>query len=147
VTLNLPKYYEEMTALFEQAHAAFLKRGVGQRIFVISIWTDPDAAASAVCFETRSHSDKFTGVPGTVNDSPADFEYRDIAECEHASFPQLWEEHSSGVCWDELEPALEMAADIAAGIFRSLPLEENITLAINSRRDWFDKRWTLRRPS
>ena len=137
------RYFEEMTRLCEAARDQFLEQATGARIFVISVWTDPDAAASAVSFETRSHSDQFTENPGVPNDSPADFQFRDIAECDHLSFPKLWEEATSGGCWNDLEPALVGAAEIAAGIFVSLPLEDNATLGINSRRDWFDRRWTL----
>ncbi len=145
MSLDKSKYLEEMTELFERARSRFLEEASSNQIFVISVWTDPDAAASAVSFETRSHSDSFTGTPGVVNDSPADFEYRNFAEYEHQSFPKYWEEGTSGSCWDVLEPALEIAADIAAGLFETLPLEINATLAINSRRDWFDRRWTLNR--
>ncbi len=137
------RYLEEMTRLFESARDQFLERTTDTVIFVISVWTDPDAAASAVSFETRAHSDAFTEMPGVPNDSPADFQFRDIAKCDHLSIPGLWEETTSGGCWNDLEPALNEAAEIAARVFASLPLEENATLGVNSRRDWFDQRWAL----
>ena len=141
--LDQIKYLDEMSELFERVRLKFEKERPIDRIFVISIWTDPDAAASSVSLESRSHSDMFTGTPGVPNDSPADFEYRDFSECEHSSFPKFWEENTSGACWGELEPALVAAANNAIRLFEKMPLEPDAVLGVNSSRDWFDRRWAL----
>jgi hypothetical protein len=129
----------------------------------VSIWTDPDAAVSAVSVETLEHSlvrveeanrydDRWReyllergntemaalfGV-ATRNCNPADFAFRDIATLDHASFDRLWEELSAGDCWNVLEPALREVAGETAASFSGFALHTDAVLGVNSRRDWFD---------
>ena len=138
-----PKYMTEMEALINNAFHAFRQTEDAEAAFVVSIWTDPDAAASSVSVETRQHSFEFLGTRDRINDSPADFRYRDIAECDHRSFPALWEEATSGECWDLLEPALIEVANDAIRVLSNWPVEEDAVLGVNSRRDWFEHRFAL----
>jgi hypothetical protein len=81
----------------------------------------------------------FAPRPGALrNENPADFYFRSIAEVQHRSFPENWEESSGGECWNELEPALISVRAQAADIFRQLPLHDQAELAVNSRNDWYD---------
>ena len=139
-----PKYMSEMKALVRHAFHAFQQMGAAESVFVVSIWTDPDAAASSVSVETRQHSLEFLGTRNRINDSPADFRYRDIAECDHISFPALWEEITLGNCWEYLEPALIEVANEAIRVLSNWPVEEDAILGVNSRRDWFEHRFALR---
>ena len=136
-------YLTEMAALVRQAFKSFQSVEPTARAYVVSIWTDPDAAASSVSVETRHHTAEFIGTVDGFNDSPADFQYRDLAECDHASFPPLWEERTSGECWDVLEPALLEVAKDALSVFSACSLEENAILGVNGRRDWFEHRFSL----
>lgn len=96
------RYLEEMRDLIDRAIAAFEARPEKPVVYTVSIWTDPDAAASAVCIDTEVNSQRFVagvneynrvkreqfladgdekmaklfGV-ATRNCSPADFAFRD----------------------------------------------------------------------
>ena len=165
-------YQAEMRSLVTAAIRAWraLELPARKPIFTVSIWTDPNAAASAVSIDTRENSDcqvrevneynqrqhdrlvqegDFEMAAhfedrATRNCNPADFAFREIASCRHDCFPENWEDKSVGACWDQLEPALATVAAWACSEFQQLDLEPEAELAVNSRRDWYDNTWRLR---
>jgi hypothetical protein len=156
-------YLREMEELLESARAAFLKLPDAPAAYTISVWTDPEAGISTVSVDTAEHSAQAVAKsnvwsaqqresylsagnermadlfrPIDRNTNPADFRYRELVTCVHAAFTAGWESESGGQCWDQLEPVLLRVATRAAVLFGSVPLALDATLAVNSRRDWFD---------
>ncbi|HZS07448.1 MAG TPA: hypothetical protein VFD58_21620 [Blastocatellia bacterium] len=140
------------------------------RVYTISIWTDPDAAFSAVNFDTYENSveqveqaNTFSKeqydhliaegeyeeaklfLPGTGrNCNPADFAFRELAGMKHSSFDPLWEERTKGRCWNRLEPALLEAGELALSELADFNLHRDAELSVNSRYDWYDHTWRLK---
>jgi hypothetical protein len=159
-------YRGEMRDLLRAAHDAAQRRLGDERIYSISIWTDPDAAASAVSIDTREHStaqlaalsswahEQVTKYAATMaselaaallnlpdrNTSPADFAFVDLATVRHASFPRHWATETDGACWQYLGPALQSVADEALQLFAALPLDPEAELGVNSANDWYAAR-------
>ena len=50
-------YFEEISALLSAAKTNFLAQNLKASVYTINVWTDPNAAASAVSFDTREHSE------------------------------------------------------------------------------------------
>lgn len=165
------RYRDEMRTLVESAKTQFRDQHPDVIVYTISIWTDPDAAASAVNFDTRQHATEqlqasndwgqkyhdqymadgdverarqFTPLPlDGRNTNPADFAYPLYAEIQHQSFPEGWEQDSDGACWDVLEPALRHVGESARVAFAELLLHPEAELGVNSRHDWYDEAWPL----
>ncbi len=105
-------YLEEMDRLLAEAKLKLLAQSPDIEVYTISIWTDPNAAISAVNFDTRDNSEQhvqqvsewnksyhdkymaerdeemaalFRPVVGR-NQSPADFRFSRIATVGHLSF-------------------------------------------------------------
>ena len=160
------QYHAEMTALIAAAVARLDQEHSALEVFTASIWTDPDAATSAVSVDTAEHSAQqvaeadawaaahyrrllaagdheqaalFAPTPGARNVNPADFALRDLVTVEHRSFPPNWAEESQGACWDALGPALLRVRDLAVSRFRTLRLHPEAQLAVNSAVDWYDE--------
>ena len=166
---NKDEYISEMRALLAQARANLQAQQPAVTAYTVNIWTDPDAACSAVNIDTIKNSqwrvdksnrysaaerERLLAVGDTDmaalfmpqsgrNANPADFAVAGIAECEHTSFPQGWEQASDGECWDTLEPALLEVGELARVAFADLPLHPEAELSVNSRRDWYDHTWAL----
>jgi hypothetical protein len=164
-----PLYFSEMKALIVAARSLMMDRHSEIPIYTISIWTDPDAASSAVSFDTRENSQAkvdaanawskkhfdrlmFQGEPEEAqlflpnegrNCNPADFAFRSVVTARHGSFDEGWEELAGDECWELLEPAFLAVADSAREMFADLCLEPDAELGVNSRRDWYDQRWPL----
>ena len=136
-------YRLEMSQLLALAKEKYLNATTKPRVFVMSIWTDANAAASAIALETLQHSTEFTGDSAIHNDSPADFEYRFFAECDHKSFPLNWEESSQGTCWLTLNEELKKVGELALTVLSGFEFESNAIIGINSDRDWFDTQWKI----
>jgi len=154
-----------MRDLLRAARAAARRRLGSARVYSVSIWTDPDAAASSVSIDTRSHSADHLATltswahgqvakqPGMDRDlteallklpdrniNPADFALADLVVRKHTSFPAHWASNSEGACWDVLGPALERVAQEAVQLFAELPLDLEAELGVNSAHDWYDHR-------
>ena len=147
-TFNREQYLGEIAELLARAKANLKDQAPEAIIYTLNVWTDPDAAASAVSFDTKLSSDHMiafqnrrfgeqNSLRGRIQ-NPADFAYSGIAECVHSSIPQSWGEESKGGCWDILEPVLLEVRDMARREFSGLPLDEAAELSVNSRRDWYD---------
>jgi hypothetical protein len=160
-------YHLEMSRLLVDAAEALRQRHPRLVVYTVSIWTDPNAAASAVSFDTAQNSaekvaqaaewaaghyaravaakdlataEQFAPRDGPMrNVNPADFALRAVSEIDHQSFVPGWEERSAGRCWVELEPALERVRASALELYSELTLHEDAVLGSNSRSTWFDR--------
>ena len=129
------------------------------KIYTASIWTDPNAAASSINFDSKSNSlnkvkesnewsekyykqylaegnleqaELFKPNVGTRVCNPADFELRDFEEIANNSFPSNWESDTDGKCWNKLEPALIEIGNSAFERIKNINIEEGFELSINS---------------
>ena len=146
-TFNRQQYLNEIAALLVLAKTNLREQAPDAVVFTVNVWTDPNAAASAVSFDTREHSNRMiafrnrrqgkTVYQGRIQ-NPADFAYSNISECIHGSIPIGWVEASEGGCWDILEPILLEVRDMTQREFFDLPRDEAAELSVNSRRDWYD---------
>jgi hypothetical protein len=134
-------------------------------IYTVSIWTDPDAARSAVSFDTAEHSaesiarsdawstkqrDRLIAAGRHVEaelyrsriggrcENPADFAYRDIALIAHTAFPPGWAGATEGRCWKVLGSALLTVQREALREYAALPRHADAVIAVNSAADWYD---------
>ena len=165
------QYLQEMTALIDDAIRLMTLGNPGFKIYTISIWTDPNAAASSINFDSKDNSLKnveesnewskkcyakylvennfeqtelFKPNIGTRVCNPADFALRDFCVTTHKSFPQNWETGTDGKCWMELEPALIEVGNYAFSKINSLNMEVGFELSINSQIDWYAKTWPMK---
>jgi hypothetical protein len=159
-------YREEMHDLLHKARDAARQRLGIERVYSVSIWTDPDAAVSAVSVDTRAHSSaqltalstwaheqvaKYAGTAEAEftecllnlpdrNVNPADFAYADLATKRHISFPHHWAADTARGCWQFRGPALAGVADEALQLFAALPLDWDAELGVNSAHSWYTAR-------
>lgn len=163
-------YHDEMVVLLFAAIQRMNSEHEGTEIYTINIWTDPNAARSAVNIDSfansvakveqqnawsKKHYDRliakgefeearlFQPTGGRLC-NPADFAFREIATIKNVSFDESWEEESAGKCWDALEPALLRLGQVARQVFSALKLHPEAELSVNSRRDWYDHSWSMR---
>jgi len=163
-------YLREMATLISMAKRSMLGDHADAMVYTVSMWTDPDAAVSALSFDTienslekirqanewaKKHYDRlmsegevdeaqlFLPQQGGRNCNPADFAFRNLGKLTHASFKRGWEQASKEKCWNLLEPALLKVADLARKEFSELRLHADAQLGINSRRDWYDRHWPV----
>jgi hypothetical protein len=166
------RYLTEMHALVDEAIAALRQRHPHVEIYTVGIWTDPESRASTVSVDTAAHSAAFVAETeeyearqharflaegdheqaalfaprsGGRCTNPADFALREVATCDHASFPESWESATDGDCWQALGPALLEVRDHARARFRSLALHPDARLGVSSADDWFDHETPLAR--
>jgi hypothetical protein len=166
------RYVREMLDLVARGCAKLRRERPYLRVYTVSIWTDPDAAASAINFDTLAHSRAQVEAfevyraetreellrAGRIelagawerparprNENPADFLLRWFADADHWSVPRRWEERSGGACWAELKPALDEVAGRALPMLAELDLEVDAILGVNGRKDWFERTWPIRR--
>jgi hypothetical protein len=163
-------YLREMATLISTAKRSMLGDHADAMVYTVSIWTDPDAAVSAISFDTienslekirqanewtKKHYDRLMS-EGEVDEAqlflpqqegrncnPADFAFRNLAKLTHASFKRGWEQAKKEKCWNVLEPALLKVANLAHKEFSELRLRPDAQLGINSRRAWYDRHWPV----
>lgn len=167
MSFNSKLYKEEMLGLINEAINKMKETHADFEIYTASIWTDPNACASAISFDTLENSKKriqksnewnkkhhdrlieeedyeqaelFKPIKGR-NVNPADFELRDFGTTDHQSFELDWEENSSGDCWDELEPALIELGEYAFKKMQELNIKNDFELSVNGRNDWYEYVW------
>jgi hypothetical protein len=163
-------YLAEMTALVVAAKERMKSEHPDIEVYTINIWTDPDAARSAINFDTfensvaqvaqqnawnKKHYDRLVAegeydeaqlfLPSAERfGNPANFAFTEIETIQNQSFDRAWEKESAGKCWDFLEPALLKIGGMARDMFSSLKLHPQAELSVNSRRDWYDHAWLMR---
>ncbi len=163
-------YLKEMRMLLLTAKERLKSEYADIEIYTINIWTDPQAACSAVNVDTfensitkveqqnawnKKHYDRLIAegkfeeaqsfLPSTDRlYSPADFAFSEIEVVRHQAFDENWEEQSLGKCWDVLEPVLLKVGNMARQAFSDLKLHSNAELSVNSQSDWYDHTWSMR---
>jgi hypothetical protein len=162
-------YLNEMRQLVDQAFEEMQTQHADFEVFTASIWTDPNAAASSINFDSKENSDKqneesnawskkhydaymeagnveqaaFFAPRFDRNCNPADSLLRDFAECNNASIPLNWEEKTKGKCWNALEPLLKEVGEYAFGKVKQLKIAADFELSVNSREDWYAVTWNV----
>lgn len=164
-------YLTEMKSMVDRAIERLKAEKPEYVIYTVSIWTDPNAGTSSINFDSKQNSihevqqsnafDKeeyeelieegdLEGAelfkPETWiqrNCNPANFELRDFEEVTHADFPINWEYQKGGKCWSQLQPALIEIGNYAFNKIQEMQMDPDFELAINSKKDWYDKIWKL----
>lgn len=161
-------YLKDMKLMIDHAIALLQTEHPHFEVFTASIWTDANASASSVSFDSKtnsdalvadskawnkSHYDKHMAAGDaeqarlfehseTRNTNPADFELMDFRIAHHASYiPKGWEEQTGGDCWEVLEPALMEIGAYAFERMRSLKLHPQFELGVNGPEDWYEFTW------
>jgi len=155
-------YEKSILALTTAGIEAFTAAG-DQKIFQVSIWTDLEARVSAINFETAAHAkeyaeayaqrlrdekmyaraDEVLSVMRSAN--PANFLYKDAAECYHSELEPLRRHlgSRSRFTWADtyLSGRLLTVRNtiIESGILRKIPHEDPIWFGISSEQSWYDR--------
>jgi hypothetical protein len=163
------KYLSEMNHLLHKAIQSMKETRKDFIIYSANIWTDPNAACSAINFDSKENSDtevenlrsfnkkyfdhhmksgdieqaKLFEPEITRNCNPASFELSELEIIENKSFQPNWEELSQGACWDELEEALKDIASESLQKLSALSLHPEFELSVNGREDWYMFTWRL----
>jgi len=167
-------YAIEMSRLLDKAAEKVRTEYPSIVIYAISIWTDPNAAKSAVSIDTEENSKTrvasqrqwnanqlqrlvalgeqetaklFELGDNARNCNPGDFELSQLVVIDHRSFNQGWEMTTQGACWKELAPALKRVQRRALKVFASFPSHDDSEIAVNSDRDWYDGPVKLHAPA
>lgn len=172
MAFNKENYLREMKSMVDKAMERLNSEKPDFVIYTISIWTDPNAAASAINFDSRQNSEQLVQqsnefdkeeyeellLEGDLegaelfkpetwmqrNCNPADFELPDFEETKHPDIPINWEYEKGGRCWSQLRPALTEIGNYAFNKIQEMRIEPDFELAINSKKDWYDKVWKIR---
>lgn len=161
-------YLSEMMTMIDKAISRLQSEKPDFKIYTASIWTDLNAVASSIGFDSKENSlnnvkksnewnkkyydqyieegdldqaELFKPNEGTRICNPANFELRDFEEATHKSFLENWENETDGKCWKDLEPALVEIGEIYFPKIKTLNVEDGFELSINSEQDWYDKTW------
>lgn len=161
-------YIKDMKLMVDHAIALLKTEQPDFEVYTASIWTDPNAAASSISFDSKTNSDalvedakawnkshydkhmaagdteqaKLFEPTETRNTNPADFELMDFRIANHASYiPRGWEEQTEGDCWEVLSPALSEVGNYAFERLQSLRLHPQFELAVNGPEDWYEFTW------
>ncbi len=160
-------YKDEMIDLINSAINKMKEAHSNFEIYTASIWTDPNAAASAISFDSlqnsilrtkksnewsKKHYDRlieendleqaelFKPIENR-NTNTADFELSNYKIIDNKSFGLNWEEDSEGACWDELEPILIELGEYAFEKIQDLNITDDFELSVNGRNDWYEYVW------
>jgi len=139
-------YIAEMKAMVDKAIMRMKNENPEFVVFTVSIWTDRDAAVSAINFdslensvlnikETNEWNAKYSFEPITGNRStdPADFKLRNFEEITHAAIPPKW--YSS---------LIKIGKYAFFEMIKELNIDrQNFELGINSTKDWYAKTWNV----
>jgi hypothetical protein len=157
-------YINEMKAMIDKAFVKIAEEKDSFEIFTISIWTDPNAAASSINFDSKKNSDlkvqqanawnkkyyeqhiedgnleqaKLFEPNYNRNSNPADFALRDYIEINNKSISRKWEDRSNGKCWDLLEPLLRQIGEYALSNIDNLKIHSELEIGVNGRQDWYE---------
>lgn len=168
---NKEIYIKEMTKMVDNAIERMKNEHSQFKIFTASIWTDPNAAASSIGFDSKENSLKnvdksnewdktyyekylaegdleqaalFKPKEATRMCNPADYNLKDFEETSHKNFSKNWESETDGKCWTELYPALREIGKYAFAKIKNANLEDGFELSINSKKDWYGKTWKIK---
>jgi hypothetical protein len=163
-------YIAEMKLMVDEAIQKIVCENPIFKIYTASIWTDANAAASAINFDSKRNSDEkvsrsnefskeqhaywvkqgdfemaelFNQVTDR-NCNPADFELRVFMTIKNSSFPHGWEHKTNGKCWSQLEPALMEVGEYAFQKMGTLKIHVDFELGVNGKLDWYQFTWSKR---
>jgi hypothetical protein len=160
-------YIAEMKAMVNRSIDRLTQEKPDFEIFTVSLWTDANAAASSISFDSKGNSDKKVGESNAWNEkyykqyikegdfaqaklfeptnsrncNPADFELRDFEEIDNESMPDNWEDETDGECWDILDPILQKIGEYAFEKLSQRKINSDFELAVNGRLDWYEFTW------
>ena len=163
--LDVTLYKKEMLQLVNEAIEKMKTEKQDFEVFTICIYTDFNSCYSAVCLDSKEHSDKslsksrkweeeqcqkylaqgnleqaelFKPSDEVRETNPAEFELSDFVCIENASFPENYEEDYSEECWETATPILLEVAQIAyKQVKEELRTHLLFELAINGEEDWY----------
>lgn len=166
---NKENYLTEMKSMVDQAIERLKAEKPEFLIYTVSIWTDPNAAASSISFDSQQNSAREVEQSNAFdkeqyeeyiaegdlesaelfkpetwvqrNCNPANFELRDFKETNHPDIPINWEYEKGGRCWPQLTPALTKIGNYAFEKIRTMTVEPGFELAVNGKKDWYEKVW------
>lgn len=163
--LDVALYKEEMLQLVNEAIENMKTEKQDFEVFTICIYSDFNSCYSAVCIDSKQHSDKsllksrqwqeekyqeylaqgnleqaelFKPSDEIRGTNPADFELSDFVSIENASFPENYEKDNSEECWEMAMLVLSEVAQIAfKKVKEALQIHPLFELAINGEEDWY----------
>jgi len=139
-------YIAEMNAMIARAITRMKSEKPEFTVFTASIWTDKDAAVSAISFDSLENSllyikkaNEFLAehslepITGNRFGDPADFELRNFEEITHVTVPSKW------------YPSLvKIGKHAFFEMIKELNIDrQNFELGINSTKDWYAKTWNI----
>lgn len=160
-------YEENILAAMQQAiekYNQLCSKAPGEKVYQVSIWTDPQTQESAINFETKSHAedhtkkwagifrDKYNDEPTALrleaegfNGNPADFKHTvfftqhhpEIAALDKLNFQYTTHSHAAEA---RISASLRKAVKQIkhSKMLNQLLREEVIYIGTNSPRDWYD---------
>ncbi len=161
-------YFAEMKPFINDAIEKLANNNPEFEIYTVALWTDANAAVSAISFDSKLNSDEHCRKSNEFNEkqkeywtsrgdikmaelftahsvrncNPADFELRNYLKIENRSFPRNWEEKTGGNCWEVLEPVLK---EIGEYLFQALinsRMHSDLEVGVNGSLDWYQFTWT-----
>lgn len=163
--LDISLYKKEMLQLVNEAIEKMKAEKQDFEVFTICIYTDFNSCYSAVCLDSKEHSDKslaksrkweeeqyqrylmqgnleqaelFKPSDEVRETNPSEFELSDFVNIENTSFPENYEEDYSEECWEIATPILSEVAQIAyKEVKEKLRIHPLFELAINGEEDWY----------
>jgi hypothetical protein len=166
-------YIAEMKGMVDEAMQKIARENPSFEIYTASIWTDANAAGSAINFDSKRNSDGKVSRSNEFNKeqhaywlkqgdlkmaelftqgsdrncNPADFELRSFMTIQNSSIPRDWEHKTDGKCWSRLEPALLEVGEYAFQKMSSLNIHADFELGVNGKLDWYQFTWPKRNDS
>ena len=157
-------YETSVVDLLQQAVGQYQRQHADEKVFQISIWTDPQTQSSAINFETKKHAEEHIAKWAQIfrgkyedeitaarleaegyNNNPADFKFCQFLERKHPEIAATGE-------LDYRYTTHRHAADarISASLrkvvkrvregnaLNGMPREEVVWIGVSSPRDWYD---------
>ena len=157
-------YETSVLDLLQQAIGQYRRQYADEKVFQISIWTDPQVQASAINFETKKHAEEHIAKWAQIfsrkyddektaarleaegyNDNPADFKHCQFLERKHPEiaaisgldYRYMTHRHTADARISaSLRKVVKRARD--GNVFAVLPREEVVWIGVSSPRDWYD---------
>ena len=145
-------YEASVLDLLRQAVEEYQKCHASEKVYQVSIWTDPQVQISAINFETKRHAEEQLAKQAPAyrsekgyNDNPADFKRCEFLRREHPEIAAIdglnYSYHTHRQAADaRISTSLRKVVKRAReqNVFAGLPREEEVWIGVNSPRDWYD---------
>jgi len=145
-------YETSVLDLLRQAIGHYRRQYASEKVYQVSIWTDPQVQVSAVNFETKKHAEEQIAEQAPMyrnasgyNDNPAGFKYCRFLERKHPEIATIGELNyfyhthryaANARISTSLRKVVKRAKE--ENLFAGLPREEIVWIGVNSPRDWYD---------